>query len=169
MMRLTKQIKLFLFGQHDLHKGNCLSRSEFVLVKSPVCVSRSKSSKATLCLWVTLAVCIGLIIQFGLFSKPPLSWLLSGLSRADLVWHTLAFASLALPSFLLFRPMAKVAFSLFLLGGILELAQLTTVTRQASFSDLLADGVGIALAAGCFLFLKRMDLSALRLELAKSS
>ena len=133
-----------------------------MLVKSLVSASCSRSGKATLCLWVTLAVCIGLIIQFGLFSKPPLSWLLSGLSRADLVWHTLAFASLAMPAFLLFRPVLKVAFSLLLLGGVLELTQLMTVTRQASFLDLLADGVGIGIAAGCFLILKRMDVPLLR-------
>jgi hypothetical protein len=109
-----------------------------------------------------VAVSIGFIIHFGLFSKPPLSWLLLGFSRFDLVLHAIAFASLAIPAFMLFRPRFRTAASIFALGVGLELAQWMTMSREASIPDLAANGLGIACAAFIVAVLKRLDFAILR-------
>ena len=114
------------------------------------------------CLWAMIAVSISFIIHFGLFSKPPLSWLLLGLSRFDLVLHTIAFTSLAIPAFMLFGSMFRTAVSIFALGAGLELAQWMTMSREASIPDLAANGLGIACAAFIVTMLKRADFAVLR-------
>jgi hypothetical protein len=106
------------------------------------------------CLWIALCASTGLILLFGLWARPPLSWLLSGFSRPDLVCHAIAFVGLSLPAFVLFGLKQKVALSLVTGGAMLELLQLLTPQRHAALLDLLADAVGILLAAGVFLFVR---------------
>jgi hypothetical protein len=115
-----------------------------------------------------IVVSISFIIHFGLFSKPPLSVLLLGLSRIDLVLHAVAFASLAIPAFMLFRPMFTIAASIFALGAGLELAQWMTVSREASIADLAANCLGIACAAFIVAVLKRLDFAILRPVLGRA-
>lgn len=120
------------------------------------------------CLWAMLAVSVSSIIHFGLFSKPPLSWFLLGLSRFDLVLHAMAFACLAIPAFMLFRPMFTTAVSIFALGAGLELAQWMTMSREASIADLAANLLGIACAAFIVVILKRADFAILRPVLGRA-
>ncbi len=115
-----------------------------------------------------IAVSISFIIQFGLFSKPPLSWFLLGLSRFDLVLHAIAFACLVVPAFILFRSMYRAAVSIFALGAGLELAQWMTMSREASIPDLAANGLGIACAAFIVAVLKRLDFAILRPVLGRA-
>ena len=120
------------------------------------------------CLWAMIAVSTSFIIHFGLFSKPPLSWLLSGLSRFDLVLHAIAFACLAVPAFMLFRSTYRIAVSIFALGAGLELVQWIATSREASVPDLAANGLGIVLAAFFVAMLKRADFAILRPVLDKA-
>ena len=120
------------------------------------------------CLWAMIAVSISFIIHFGLFSKPPLSWFLIGLSRFDLVLHAIAFASLAVPAFMLFGSRYGTAMSIFALGAGLELAQWMTLSREASIADLAANGLGIACAAFIVATLKRADFAILRPVLGRA-
>ena len=120
------------------------------------------------CLWAMIAVSISFIIHFGLFSKPPLSWFLLGLSRFDLVLHAIAFACLAVPAFMLFRSMYRPAVSIFALGAGLELAQWVTTSRETSIPDLAANGLGIVLAAFFVAMLKRADFVILRPVLGRA-
>lgn len=129
----------------------------------------SLSNLATVCLWATIIVSMCLIIKFGLFSKPPLSWLFHKLSRTDLVLHAVAFAGLALPAFVLFRPMIKTAVGIFALGAGLELVQWASTSREASMSDLMANGLGIALAAFAIVTLRRLDFAILPQVLRRTS
>ena len=120
------------------------------------------------CLWTMIAVSISFIVHFGLFSKPPLSWLLLGLSRFDLVLHAVAFACLAIPSFMLFRSMFTTAVGIFALGAGLEMAQWTTISREASIADLAANCLGIACAAFIVVMLKRADFAIFRSVLGRA-
>jgi len=115
-----------------------------------------------------IAMSVSFILHFGLFSKPPLSWLLLGLSRFDLVLHAIAFACLAIPSFMLFRPMFPTAVSVFTLGAGLEMAQWMTISREASILDLTANGLGIMFAALFVAMLKKADFAILRPVLARA-
>ena len=119
-------------------------------------------------LWAMIAVNISFIIHFGLFSKPPLSGFLLEFSRIDLVLHAVAFASLAIPAFMLFRPMFTIAASIFALAAGLELAQWMTVSREASIADLAANCLGIACAACIVAILKRLDFMILRPVLGRA-
>ena len=121
------------------------------------------------CLWTMIAVSISFIIHFGLFSKPPLSWLLLGLSRFDLVLHAVAFACLALPSFMLFRSMFTTAVSIFALGAALEAAQWMTTSREASIAAISANCLGIACAGLTVALLKRADFTILRSVLGRAA
>lgn len=116
-----------------------------------------------------IAVSISFIIHFGLFSKPPLSWLLLGLARFDLVLHAVAFACLALPSFMLFRSMFMTAVSIFALGAALEAAQWMTTSREASIADISANCLGIACAGLTVVLLKRADFTILRSVLGRAA
>lgn len=121
------------------------------------------------CLWVMIIMNLSLIIHFGLFSRPPLSSLLHQMSRFDLILHSMAFAGLATPAFMLFQSMIRAGLGIFVLGIGLELAQWTTTSREASIADLAANGLGIVLAALFVVMLKRADFAFLRPVLARAA
>ncbi len=121
------------------------------------------------CLWALVIVNLSIIVHFGLISRPPLSLLLHELSRFDLVLHCLAFCSLSIPVFMLFRPMLRAGSGIFLLGIGLELAQWMTTSREASITDIAANGSGILLAALFVVMLKRADFEFLRPVLARAA
>ncbi len=131
--------------------------------------TRTLARAILVCLWAMIAVSTSCIIHFGLFSQPPLSLSAFGLSRFDLVLHAIAFASLALPAFMLFRSMYKTAVSIFALGAGLELAQWFTLSRDASIADLAANLSGIACAALFVVMLKRADFAILRPVLGEAA
>lgn len=134
----------------------------------PLSKTRPLAKVFLVCLWAMIAVSISFIIHFGLFSKPPLSWFVPGLSRFDLVLHAIAFACLAVPAFILFRSVCRTAVSIFALGAGLELAQWMTMSREASIPDLAANGLGIAFAAFIVAVLKRLDFAILRPVLSRA-
>ena len=134
----------------------------------PLSKTRPLAKVFLVCLWTMIAVSISFIIHFGLFSRPPLSWFLLGLSRFDLVLHAIAFACLAVPAFILFRSVYGTAVSIFALGAGLELAQWMTMSREASIPDLAANGLGIAFAAFIVAGLKRVDFAILRPVLGRA-
>ena len=113
-------------------------------------------------LWVIVLVSISLIIQFGLFARPTMALLVRGLLLPDLLFHIIAFTSLAMPAFILFPPMMKTAVGVFALGGGLELAQWITKFGEVSVIDLAANATGIGLAASVIVLLKRCDFAILR-------
>jgi len=123
---------------------------------------RTLKPLALVFLWVIVLVSISLIIQFGLLSRPTMSWLVRGLSLPDLMFHIIAFTSLAMPAFLLFRPMIKAAVGIFVMGVGLELAQWVTKLGEGSVIDLAANATGIALTALVIVLLKRLDFALLR-------
>ena len=85
-----------------------------------------------------------------------------GLQLPDFLLHAIAFACLSLPAFLLFRPMVKAALGVFAIGAGLELAQWLMRVGEVSLVDLVANTVGIGLAALFVLLLKRCDFAILR-------
>ncbi len=87
---------------------------------------RTLKPVAIVFLWVIVFLSIGGIIQFGLLARPAMVWVVRGLLLPDLLLHIIAFASLAMPAFLLFRPTTKAAAAIFVLGAGLELAQWVT-------------------------------------------
>lgn len=115
-----------------------------------------------MCLWALFIVNLGLIIHFGLFSKPPKFPLMYELSRFDLVLHCLAFANLSASAFMLFQPMIRVGLGILVLGIVLELSQWASTSRDASVSDLAANALGIVFAAVIVGMLKRADFAILR-------
>jgi len=114
-------------------------------------------------------VSISLIIQFGLFARPTMAWLVRGLLLPDLLFHIIAFTSLAMPAFILFRPMMKTAVGVFVLGAGLELAQWITKFGEVSVIDLAANATGIGLAASVIVLLKRCDFAILRPLLGRAA
>ncbi len=109
-----------------------------------------------------IVISLSFIIHFGLFSAHPLSPLMRDLSRLDLVLHCIAFASLSIPVFLLFRSIIRAAAGLFLLGFGLELTQWVWTSREASTTDLAANATGIVLAVLIVLMLKKANFAFLR-------
>ena len=134
----------------------------------PVSRTHTLSKILLVCLWVMIAVSISFIIHFGLFSKPPMSRFLFGLYRFDLLLHAIAFACLAMPAFVLFRPMYRTALCIFAMGAGLEVAQWMTMSRDASIPDLAANGLGIFIAAVFIAVLKKADLAILRPVLGRA-
>lgn len=65
---------------------------------------------------------------------------------SDKAAHAIAFGSLLAVSFLAFPRMRRndLALAAVLLGASVEVAQLFTADRSASFADLFADGVGVS-------------------------
>jgi VanZ family protein len=102
-----------------------------------------------------LAALLATILWLALTPAPP--------KQADLGWdklnHASAFATLALVATRGFGRAAwwRIALALLAYGGLIEVLQSFTPTRQAEWADLLADAVGVAaglvlsLAAGWLL------------------
>ena len=130
---------------------------------------RTLKPVAIVFLWIIVLVSISLIIQFGLFARPAMAWLVRGLLLPDLLFHIIAFTSLAMPAFLLFRPMMKTAVGVFVLGAGLELAQGITKFGEVSVIDLAANATGIGLAASVIVLLKRCDFAILRPLLGRTA
>ena len=132
-------------------------------------VVRTLKPVAIVFLWLIILLSIGGIIQFGLLARPAMVWVVRGLLLPDLLLHIIAFASLAMPAFLLFRPMMKTALGIFVMGAGLELAQWVTQLGEASVIDLAANAAGIGLAALVIGLLKRCDFSILRPLLGRAA
>jgi VanZ family protein len=106
---------------------------------------RSRSLRAILLIWLIVAVSI--THYYALFAHAH-SYLLAALvDRPDFVFHLVAFALMALPAFLLWRPVSTVAVGLVALAGAIELSQMMIPDREASLADLGASGAGIVLGA----------------------
>ena len=135
---------------------------------SSLTVARTLKPVAIVFLWAVILLSIGVIIQFGLLARPTMAWLSRGLLLPDILLHVIAFASLALPAFVLFRPMIKAAFGVFVMGAGLELAQWMMVLGEVSLIDLAANATGIGLAALVIVLLKRCDFAILRPLLGSS-
>ena len=88
-----------------------------------------------------------LIVNFGLLALPKMPWLMAVYPRADLLMHLLAFGSAATMAFALFGVRGLVALGLMSAGLAIELLQFLTPPRQPSISDMMANVMGIALAA----------------------
>lgn len=74
----------------------------------------------------------------------------------DKAQHAIAFAWLGTLGFLSYPQHAvRVAVGLLLYGGAIELAQTATGWRYGEWEDLVADTVGIGLAAAAWLLLRR--------------
>ncbi len=119
-------------------------------------------------LWAVILVSVGIIVQFGLLARPTMSWVSRGLLIPDHLLHIIAFASLAMPAFLLFRPMTKAAMAVFVMGAGLEMAQWVMQLGEVSVVDLAANATGIGVAALIIVLLKRCDFSILRPLLGKT-
>jgi len=84
--------------------------------------------------------------------------------EADLGWdklnHTLAFASLAVAGGLAFPgsrwQLVRVLLGLLALGALIEIVQYFVPGRSCEWSDLLADGVGIAIGLSAVVPLRRL-------------
>lgn len=136
---------------------------------SSLSVVRTLKPVVVIFLWAVIFLSIGVIIQFGLLARPTMAWLSRELLLPDLWLHIIAFACLAMPAFVLFRPMIKAALVVFVMGAGLELAQWVMRLGEVSLIDLAANATGIGLAALLILLLKRCDLSILRPLLGESS
>lgn len=97
-----------------------------------------------------LAAALVAIAWIALTPAPPV-----GVAVSDKLQHVLAFAALALLADLSWPGEGywlPKALPLLAYGGLIELAQATTVARSAEWLDLVADGAGLAayplLAAG---------------------
>lgn len=109
---------------------------------------RSRGLRAMLLFWLIIAVL--LTHYYALIAQPHSPLLSAIISRPDLVFHLVAFAAMALPAFLLWRPAAAVAMGFVVLAGMIELLQVAVPKREASFADFATSGAGIlpgALAA----------------------
>jgi VanZ family protein len=75
----------------------------------------------------------------------------------DKLEHAMAFAVLTMLGLHAYesRPLRTVL-GIFLLGGVIEVAQAATGWRYGEWLDLLADAVGIALAVGLILLVRRL-------------
>ena len=123
---------------------------------------RTLKPVAIVFVWAVVLLSIGIIILFGLLTRPTMAWLSRELLLPDLLLHIIAFTSLAMPAFLLFRPMIKAAVGIFVMGVGLELAQWVTKLGEGSVIDLAANATGIALAGLVIVLLKRLDFVLLR-------
>lgn len=135
---------------------------------SSLTVARTLKPVAIVFLWIVILLSIGVIIQFGLLARPTMAWLSRGLLLPDILLHVIAFACLSLPAFVLFRPMIKAAFGVFVMGAGLELAQYFMRLGEISLVDLAANAAGIGLAGLVIVFLKRCDFALLRPLLGNS-
>lgn len=89
-----------------------------------------------------LAVLLATVLWLALTPQPP--------AGASLGWdkanHAAAFATLALVATRAFgQAWRAIALGLLAYGGLIEVLQSFTPTRQAEWADLLADAVGIAI------------------------
>ena len=75
-------------------------------------------------LWLAMFCSLALIINYGLLSLPPVTWLMAVYPRADLVLHLLAFACLAVMAFALFGTHGRVVLALLAAGAAIELLQM---------------------------------------------
>lgn len=92
------------------------------------------------------------MLGFAALAIIPQSSLPSALNFWDKAQHILAFALLAFTGYLAFPNRLKMLCGgLFLYGVAIEIAQkYFTATHSAHASDLLADGLGLALGVGIY-------------------
>lgn len=116
----------------------------------------SPALRATLLVWLIMAV--SLTNYYALFAQAHSQTLNALFDRPDLVFHLAAFASMALPAFLLWQSTSMVAIGLVALAGAIELMQFGLPGREASLLDLGADGVGIMLGALAAILVSNLGL-----------
>lgn len=132
--------------------------------RSPV---RADLSRLDLLLWILTAFSAALTLVFSFGLDPPR---VGGFRQADKIWHGLAYFTTTL-LFLLAAvwrpgrgagpfPRAGIVFSLLgsAAGGVVEIAQGFTATRDPEVLDWVAEAVGILAALGVVLLLRaRID------------
>ncbi|MBR9842182.1 MAG: hypothetical protein GYB25_03410 [Rhodobacteraceae bacterium] len=105
-----------------------------------------RSLKENTALWLTA----GLVLSVSYLTLSPASSADIGITFADKIYHTLAFAALVLPCACLYpRGLRWVLPAAVIFGGCIELIQ-PFVGRDGDWWDFLADvlGIGLGLVAG---------------------
>jgi VanZ family protein len=126
---------------------------------------RADPSRLDLLLWVLTALSAALTLVFSFGLDPPR---VGGFRHADKVWHGLAYFTTTL-LFLLAAvwrpgrgagafPRAGIVFALLgsAAGGVVEIAQGSTATRDPEVLDWVADVLGILAALGVIVALRAL-------------
>lgn len=124
---------------------------------------RADLSRLDILLWVLTAISAALTLVFSFGLAPPGA---NGFPNSDKVWHGLAYFTTTL-LFLMAAvwrpsrgagpfPRAGLLFALLgaAAGGVVEIAQGFTATRDPEFLDWVADAIGILAALGVVLILR---------------